>query len=154
MVTSVLTLFVLVLSSVWVGRMWSVYSMRLCVFERSIWSMLVLFFFCTKNRTTLKWLPMKRTASRRTRSSRLWTTTSPSTTIVTSTDSAWKINSPSTATEVQIGLLRPPPASINELAPVALLYCHDILLLGQHTWWLPPLCSHHLLKEKEFSSTF
>ena len=80
------------------------------------------------NRTTLKWLQMRRTASHRMKSRRLWRTTSLSTTTGISTDSTWKRNSPITASPLsrvnqcvaQSGL-PPPPASIS--------YPHEIFVL-------------------------
>lgn len=74
---------------------------------------------CYQNRMTLKWLQMKRTVSHRMKSRLLWTTISPSTTTAISTDSTWKINSPTTAAPLsrvsqsveESGSL--PPASIS-----------------------------------------
>lgn len=83
----------------------------------------------------LKWPQMKRTVWHRTRSSRSWRTTSPSTAHETSTDSTLKIALPNTAAESGC----PPPASARARGTRTLTHTY-FYRPWKHSWSLLHCC--------------
>lgn len=115
---------------------------------------LLIFFFV--NRMNLKWPQMKRTVWHRTRSSRSWRTTSPSTAHETSTDSTLKIALPNTAAESGC----PPPASARARGTRTLTHTY-FYRPWKHSWSLLHCCffqariwEYEMGKRINFSAVF